>query len=257
MLNYTDYIAFKSILYKEIYRFMRIWRQSLLPSAITVILYFLVFGHVLGNQIKMVEGFSYLQYIAPGLIMMTIITNAYTNVVSSFYICRFEKSVEELLVAPIPNYFILLGFSISGVIRGLIVGSIVTVVALCFTHLHIHNLLIVVMIALLTALLFALAGFTNALYARKFDDTMIVPTFILTPLTYLGGVFYSLSLLPPFWHSLSLLNPIVYMVNTFRYGFLGISDISIIIAFVLLIVTTVIIFIWNLHLLNKGVGIRT
>jgi ABC-2 type transport system permease protein len=189
--------------------------------------------------------------------MMSIITNAYTNVASSFYLIRFEKSIEELLVAPIPNYLILIGFAAGGVARSLIVGVIVTIIALVFTHLYIYSFTVVISVAFLTALLFSLAGFTNALFAKKFDDTMVIPTFVLTPLTYLGGVFYSLSLLPPVWRYISLFNPIVYMVNTFRFGFLGISDISLVIAFSILMSTVIILFLLNLYLLEKGVGIRT
>lgn len=251
------WIAFQTILRKETIRFLRIWIQTLLPSAITMTLYFLIFGNLLGSQIGKMHGFSYMQYIAPGLIMMSVITNSYTNVVSSFFGMRFQKSVEELLVAPLPNYLFLLGFVAGGVLRGLVVGLIVTIIALCFTHLTIHSLLTIMLVIFLAATLFALAGFTNALFAKKFDDITIVPTFILTPLTYLGGVFYSIDLLPDFWRHLSFLNPILYMVNAFRYGILGIGDVSVMNSLLMLVVCCVGLFSINLHLLNKGVGIRT
>lgn len=256
-MNRIYLIAFLTILRKEITRFTRIWSQTLLPPAITMALYFVIFGNLLGPRITAMQGYSYIQYIAPGLIMMAIITNSYGNVVSSFYSMRFQKSIEELVVAPIPNSLILLGYIAGGVMRGLAVGILVTLLALLFTHLQVHNALVIILVFLLSALLFSLAGFTNALYAKKFDDIAIVPTFILTPLTYLGGVFYSIHLLPKTWYLLSLFNPILYMVNAFRYGILGITDISLIIAFSILISCCVVLFIINLHLLNKGVGIRT
>jgi ABC-2 type transport system permease protein len=252
-----NYIAFKTILTKEITRFLRIWMQTILPSAITTALYFVIFGHVVGSQIRPIDGFTYMQYIAPGLIMMAVITNAYANVVGSFYGARFQRSIEEMLVSPAPNYLILLGFVAGGVVRGLLVGLIVTILALFFTELRVTYLFTTIAIVFLTATLFSLAGFLNGLFARSFDDIAIVPTFILTPLTYLGGVFYSVNLLPDFWRMLSFGNPILYMVNTFRYGILGISDINTTSAFLLIISLVVILFAVNLRLLNKGVGIRT
>ena len=257
LTNSTYFIAFVTILRKEMVRFFRIWVQTLLPPIITMTLYFIIFGHLLGTQIQSMQGFSYIQYIAPGLIMMSVITNAYANVVSSFYGARFNKSVEELLVSPIPNYLFLLGYMAGGVMRGIIVGILVTVLALFFTHLHIHNLFIIFSVVLLAAILFSLAGFTNALYAKKFDDISIIPTFVLTPLTYLGGVFYSIKLLPPLWQTISLFNPILYMVNAFRYGILGVSDIQPYTALLMLLLFCIALFALNMRLLNKGVGIRT
>lgn len=257
MLNKIYWIAFKTVLRKEVSRFLRIWSQTLLPPAITMTLYFIIFGHVLGGMIGNIEGFRYIQYIAPGLIMMSVITNSYTNVVSSLYSIRFTKSIEELVVAPVPNALILLSFTAGGVARGIITGLTVTVIALFFTQLHLHYFLITLLVVILAATLFALAGFTNALFARSFDDISIIPTFVLTPLTYLGGIFYPLSLLPAFFQKLSLLNPILYMVNAFRYGILGISDISISVALVILLAASILLFVINLRLLNKGVGIRT
>lgn len=256
-MNKTYLIAFLTILRKEMVRFFRIWSQTLLPPVITMTLYFVIFGRLIGSQIASVNSFNYMQYIAPGLIMMSVITNAYANVVSSFFGIRLQKSVEELLVAPIPYGLIMLGFVAGGIVRGLVTGLLVTLLALFFTHLHLHNLIVVISTVLLSALLFSLAGFTNALYAKKFDDVAIVPTFILTPLTYFGGVFYSIHVLPEFWQNLSLLNPILYIVSAFRYGILGISDVSLLTAFSILIGCCVGLFWWNLHLLHKGKGIRT
>lgn len=253
----TYITAFLTIVRKEMTRFFRIWSETLLPSAITITLYFIIFGTTLGSQIGPVKGFTYIQYIAPGLILMAVITNAYSNVVFSFYLMRFTKSIEELLVAPIPNYLILLGFISGGVARGVIVGAIVTLIALFFTHLHIYNALVIVSVVLLVTLVFALAGFANALFAKRFDDTTIIPTFVLTPLNYLGGIFYPVAFLPPLWRHLSMCNPILYMVNAFRYGMLGITDVSLTAAFVVLLVCCVGLFAVNLYMLNKGVGIKT
>jgi ABC-2 type transport system permease protein len=252
-----NYIAFQTILIKEVTRFTRIWTQSILPSAITTVLYFVIFGHVIGSQIRSIDGFSYMQYIAPGLIMMSIITNAYSNVASSVYGLRFSKSIEELLVSPMPNWLILLGFVLGGVARGLAVGLVVTILSLFFTKLQLTHVMATFAIVILTATLFSLAGFTNAILAKTFDDISIIPTFVLTPLTYLGGVFYSVNLLPDVWRTISFGNPILYMVDTFRYGILGVSDLNVSWAFGLITLLIVILFSTNLYLLNKGVGIRT
>ncbi len=250
-------IAFKTILAKEIHRFIRIWMQTLLPPVITMSLYFVIFGALIGSRIGPMDGYNYMEFIAPGLIMMAVITNSYQNVVSSFFGAKFQRHVEEVLVAPIPNSVILLGFMAGGMARGLIVGLLVTVIALLFTRLGVHNLAVMISVVILTSALFSLAGFLNALFAKTFDDITIVPTFVLTPLTYLGGVFYSISLLPEFWQYASLLNPILYMVNAFRYGILGSSDIGLLPAFALIISFTVVLFGLSLYLLNRGVGIRS
>lgn len=249
-------IAFNTILYREIRRFMRIWIQTLVPPAITIVLYFVIFGSLIGSRIGEMDGFGYMEFVVPGLIMMAVITNAYSNVVSSFYGAKFQHSVEELLVSPVPNYIILLGFTLGGVARGLMVGFIVTLLSLFFTDLHIHSLGVTLAIVLLTAVLFSLMGFINAVYADSFDDISIIPTFVLTPLIYLGGVFYSISLLPAFWAGVSKANPVLYMVNAFRYGVLGISDIDITWAFTMIIFFVVIAFSFSLHLLNSGKGLR-
>ncbi|BFM08125.1 ABC transporter permease [Halioxenophilus aromaticivorans] len=256
-MNWTEqWIAFSTILSKEIRRFIRIWVQTLLPPVITMSLYFVIFGALIGSRIGQMEGFDYMAFVVPGLIMMSVITNSYSNVVSSFFSAKFQHFVEELLVSPTPNYVLLLGYVLGGVVRGLMIGFIVTVVSSFFTDLEIHNLPVTVAIVFLTSVLFALAGFVNAVFANSFDDISIVPTFVLTPLTYLGGVFYSISLLPEFWQKVSLLNPVLYMVNAFRYGFLGVSDIDIRFAFLGIGVFIVALFSYALYLLNSGKRLR-
>jgi ABC-2 type transport system permease protein len=250
-------IALLTIVRREIRRFTRIWAQTLLPPAITMSLYFVIFGTLIGSRIGEMGGFSYMEFIVPGLIMMSVITNSYSNVVSSFYSAKFQGSVEEMLVSPMPNWVILVGYILGGMARGLMVGFIVTVLSLFFTDLQIHNLAIIMIVTLLTSILFATGGFINAMLANSFDDVSIVPTFILTPLTYLGGVFYSISLLPEFWQGVSQLNPILYMVSTFRYGILGASDINIYLSLGVIIVFVVSLFCIALSMLNKGKGIRT
>jgi len=252
-----SYIAFRTLVVKEVRRFMRIWVQTIVPPVITTALYFIIFGHLIGSRIGDVSGHSYMDYIVPGVIMMSIINNAYSNVVSSFYSSKFQHYVEELLIAPIPNWLILTGFLVGGVARGLTVGVVVSVVAVFFTGFKMHSALVTLAVALLTAVLFALGGFINAVYAKSFDDISIVPTFILTPLTYLGGVFYSVDMLPPFWHHVSLFNPILYMVNAFRYGFLGVSDIPLTTAFAIILAFIAALYTYSLYLLKKGIGIRT
>lgn len=251
-----QWIAFITILRKEIKRFMRIWIQTLLPPAITMVLYFVIFGKLIGSRIGEMGGFSYIEFVAPGLIMMAVLTNSYANVSASFFSAKFQRSVEEILVSPTPNYIILLGYVAGGVARGLAVGLIVTLVALFFTDLHIHHMFITVTIVLLTSILFSLAGFINAVYANTFDDISIIPTFILTPLTYFGGVFYSVTLLPEFWQTVSIFNPILHMVNAFRYGMLGVTDVHIGLALGGLIVAVTILFALGLHLLKTGKRLR-
>lgn len=251
------YIAFKTILIKEVLRFSRIWIQTVLPPMITTALYFLIFGALMGPRIGEMSGFRYMDYIVPGLIMMSVITNSYANVVSSFYGSKFQRHIEEMLVSPVPNHIILMGFVSGGVARGLVVGTAVTLVAFLFSALQLHSLLIVLSVVVLTSILFALAGFINGIYANSFDDISIVPTFVLTPLTYLGGVFYSIDLLPPVWQTASLINPILYMVSAFRYGFLGISDIGLATSYLIIICFIGGMFWFGLYLLRTGHGIRT
>ena len=256
---FTDhrYIAFETIVTREVRRFSRIWLQTLVPPAITIGLYFVIFGNLVGRRIGEMGGFQYMEFIIPGLIMMSVIQNSYSNVVSSFFSQKFQKTVEEMLVAPIPNYIILSGLIVGGMCRGLAVGAIVTVMSLLFTDLNIQHPLLTVLIIILTSAVFSLAGFINAVFANSFDDISIIPTFVLTPLIYLGGVFYSVQLLPTFWQFVSGLNPIFYMVNAFRYGFLGASDVSVTWAFIILGVFTVGLYVGCIWLLRSGKGIRT
>ncbi len=249
-------VAYQTILSKEILRFMRIWIQTVLPPAITTGLYFLIFGKLIGKRIGPMGGFDYIDFIVPGLILMAVITSAYANTVSSFYQSKFSHFIEELLIAPVPNWVILAGFVSGGVARGLVVGAAVTLVSLFFTDLSVHNIPLTLLVVVLTAVLFALAGFINAVFANSFDDVSIVPTFVLTPLTYLGGVFYSIQLLPDFWRGLSLANPVLYMINAFRYGLLGVSDIPLAIAFSIILAFIAALSGFSLWLLKRGVGIK-
>lgn len=249
-------VAAKTIIRKEMVRVLRIWIQTIVPPAITMTLYFIIFGNLIGRRIGVMDGFDYMQYIAPGLIMMSVITNSYGNVVSSFFGAKFGRHVEEMLVAPMSYATIIVGHVAGGVLRGLLVGMLVTIIALFFTRLEVAHPFIMISIVLLSSIVFSLAGFINAVFARKFDDISIVPTFVLTPLTYLGGVFYSISMLPEFWQTVSKANPILYMVNAFRYGILGTSDIGITHAYVILIGFVVLLFSGCMFLMRRGIGIR-
>jgi len=250
-------IALKSILNKEIQRFMRIWVQTLVPPAITISLYFIIFGSLIGSRIGEMGGFDYMSFIVPGLIMMSVITNSYSNVASSFFSAKWQRNVEEMLVAPVPNWVIVAGYVGGGMARGILVGLIVTLVSLFFVDIQIHNVWIIIATVGLTSAVFALGGLINAIFAGSFDDISIIPTFILTPLTYLGGVFYSISLLPEFWQGVSKVNPIVYMVNAFRYGFLGVSDVSITTAFIVIGLFIAVLFTIAMTLISKGIGLRS
>ncbi|MCU7797870.1 MAG: ABC transporter permease [Candidatus Thiodiazotropha sp. (ex Myrtea spinifera)] len=249
-------IAFQTIVTKEILRFMRIWVQTILPPAITTTLYFVIFGKLIGERIGEMEGYSYIDFIVPGLILMAVIQNSYANVVSSFFSTKLQHYIEELLIAPVPNWVILSGYVVGGVTRGTLVGVVVTIISLFFTDLQINSYSITLLVFVLTSILFALAGFINAVYAQSFDDISIVPTFVLTPLTYLGGVFYSISLLPSFWQDVSLINPVLYMVNAFRFGILGVSDIDLVVALGIILVFIVLLTLFSLSLLSRGVGIK-
>ncbi len=250
------FIAFRTIVTKEIFRFIRIWPQTLLPPAITTALYFLIFGKLIGDRIGTVNGVSYMDYIVPGIILMSVISHSYANVVSSFYSTKFQRNIEELLVAPVPNWIILSGYVSGGIIRGLLVGTVVALISLLFADIDIKNIYIALSIMILTATLFSLAGFINAVLAESFDDISIIPNFVLTPLSYLGGVFYSVKMLPDIWQYISLGNPILYMINAFRYGLIGVTDVDIQLAFMMtggFILTLTLI---SLFLLYKGIGIK-
>ena len=256
-MNHLYFVALRTIWIKEITRFLRIWIQTLVPPAITMSLYFVIFGNLIGSRIGTMGGFSYMEFIVPGLIMMAIITNSYSNVSSSFFSAKFQRNVEELLVAPVPTWVVIMGFVGGGVARAMMIGVIVTTVAMFFVDVQIHHLGIIVLTLFLTSTLFATAGLINAVFAKTFDDISVIPTFVLTPLTYLGGVFYSLTLLPEFWQWVSKANPIVYMVNGFRYGFLGVSDVNVGISIALLIGFNAVLFSVAYVLLERGTGIRT
>jgi ABC-2 type transport system permease protein len=248
--------AYRTIVTKEILRFSRIWVQTILPSAITTTLYFVIFGKLIGERIGQMGGYSYIEFIVPGLILMSVIQNSYANVVSSFFSTKLQHYIEELLIAPVPNWVVLAGYVSGGVARGTIVGSVVTLISQFFTDLSIHNYPLTLLVFVLTSVLFALGGFINAVYAKTFDDVSIVPTFVLTPLTYLGGVFYSIELLPGFWQTLSLGNPVLYMVNAFRYGLLGVSDIDIGWALLIICAFILALILFSLNLMERGVGIK-
>ena len=252
----TEFVSFSTMVRKEARRFIRIWSQTLLPPAISMTLYFVIFGKLIGSRIGSMGGFTYMQFMVPGLIMMAVLTNSYANVVSSFFGAKFQRHIEELLVSPTSNHTILLGFVVGGILRGICVGTIVTVLSLFFSHLHIQHIGITLAILLLTSLLFSLLGFINAIFANNFDDISIVPTFVLTPLTYLGGVFYSIDLLPGLWANISRLNPILYIVNAFRYGFLGVSDVDLTMAFGMVLLCTALAYAYAMHLLKTGKRLR-
>ncbi|MHA7925256.1 MAG: ABC transporter permease [Marinobacter sp.] len=256
MTPHALFTAFSTIVVREIRRFTRIWAQTLLPPAVTMTLYFIIFGNLIGSRIGEMGGFDYMSFIVPGLIMMAVITSSYANVVSSFFSMKFQRSIEELLVSPVPNWVILSGYVTGGMARGLGIGLIVTLLSLAFTRLSIHNLPMMVLTVFLTSALFSLGGFINAMLATKFDDISIVPTFVLTPLTYLGGVFYSIDLLPGFWQGVSMINPILYMVNGFRYGILGVSDVNPFVSLGMILVFISVLSVIALRMLERGKGIR-
>ncbi len=249
-------VAYNTLLTREILRFARIWIQTILPAMITTALYFIIFGKLLGDKVGRIDGLPYIEFIVPGLILMTVITNSYANVVSSFYSAKFQRNIEEMLVSPTPNYIILIGFVSGGVARGVCVGLAVTLVSMMFVDLRVHNLAVLLSIGLLTAVLFSIAGFINAIFAKSFDDISIIPTFVLTPLTYLGGVFYSLSQLPGIWRDLAAFNPIIYMVNAFRYGFWG-TELPLLQAYTVILAMGMVLYLVAIYLLRAGTGLRT
>lgn len=252
----TNAVGFNTIIIREFSRIIRIWGQTIVPPAITATLYFIIFGSLIGRRIGDMGGYTYIQYIAPGLIMMSVITNSYGNVVSSFFGAKFGKHIEELLVSPLPHWLIVAGYVAGGVLRGLIVGGVVTIITLIFSKLHIHSVPVVLSAVLLSSIVFALAGMINAIFARNFDQISFIPTFVLTPLTYLGGVFYTIRLLPEWAQGISHANPILYMVNAFRFGFLGVSDVNVGLAYAIMIGAAVVLYASCVWLLHKGVGTR-
>lgn len=257
MSTHPNLVALHTIARREVVRILRIWGQTLVPPAITMTLYFLIFGSLIGSRIGDMGGFDYMDFIVPGLVMMSVIQNAYGNISSSFFGAKFGRHIEELLVSPLPNWVILLGYVSGAVLRGLMVGIIVLAIAMCFTHVRVPHPFVMLSTVLLAATVFSLAGFVNAVYAKKFDDIAIVPTFILTPLTYLGGVFYSVTLLPPLWQKISYLNPVLHMVNAFRYGLLGVTDVPLWIAYAVMLGFVAALSALALYLLRRGTGLRS
>ena len=256
--HFREYLtALQTIVLKEILRFVRIWVQTILPPMITMALYFIIFGGLIGSRIGEMEGIRYMDFIVPGLIMLAVITNSYANVVSSFYSSKFQRHIEEMLVAPVPASLIILGFVGGGLARGLTVGAAVLGISLFFSPFDPHNVPVAISILVLTSILFALAGLINGLFARSFDDISIVPNFVLTPMTYLGGVFYSVTLLPDFWQAVSVLNPILYMVNAFRYGMIGSSDIPLWLSYTMILAFICVLYVFAWVLLTRGVGVRS
>lgn len=253
----ANWVAYATLTRREIIRFSRIWVQTLIPPAITTTLYFLIFGKLIGSRVGNIDGVSYIEYIAPGLIMMAVLMNAYSNVTSSFFGTKFHHNIEEQLVSPMPDALIILGYVTGGVLRGLAVGLIVTVVSIFFTQIHIEHWFLTVLVSVLTAVVFSFAGFLNALYAKSFDDVSIVPTFVLAPLTYLGGIFYSISMLSPTWQTVAQFNPLLYVINGFRYGMLGFSDVSFTLTIVVLFILVFVLFFAALYLMKHSAGVRS
>lgn len=249
-------VAFNTILTREVRRFVRIWPQTILPPVVTTSLYFLIFGTLIGQRIGDMGGRPYMEYIVPGVILMSVISNSYGNVVSSFYSTKFQRHIEELLIAPVPNWVILSGYVSGGVVRGVTVGTVVGLISCIFTRMTVQHVGVALAVLLLTAVLFSLAGFINATFADSFDDISIIPNFVLTPLSYLGGVFYSIHLLPDLWQKISLANPILYMVNAFRYGLIGVTDVDLRSAFLITTLVIVALVLFSLYLLNRGTGIK-
>lgn len=257
MTSQEKLIALRTLFTKEYLRFARIWVQTIVPPVITVALYFIIFGNLIGSQLGDIKGYRYIDYIVPGMIMMSVITNSYANVVSSFYSAKFQKHIEEMLVSPMPNYIIIWGFVSGGIARGLTVGVAVTLIATFFTDLQFQNIFLLLGVTLLTSTLFSLAGLINGIFANSFDDISLIPTFVLTPLTYLGGIFYSIDMLPSLWRNLSFANPILYMVDTFRASMIGVQDIRTALSLTIIITFVVVLYAIALNLLNRGYGIRT
>lgn len=249
--------ALKSLVIKETTRYLRIWLQTLVPPVITTSLYFIIFGKMIGGRIGDMGGYSYMEFIVPGLIMMSVITSSYANVSSSFFSQKFQKNIEELLVAPVPSHVIIWGFVLGGLGRSILVGSLVTAVSLFFVPLHVVSWPVVLVTLVLTGILFSLAGLLNGILARSYDDVSIVPTFVLQPLTYLGGVFYAISMLPPIWQAISKVNPIVYMISGFRFGFLGLEDVPLVLSLLVLLAFVLGLYLAAWQLMEKGKGLRS
>ncbi len=251
------WIGYQTILIKEVTRVLRIWPQTLIPPVITMSLYFVIFGTIIGRRVGEMGGIDYMEFIVPGLIMLSVITNSYGNITSSFFGAKFGRHIEELLISPLPPWIILAGYVSGSMFRALLVGVLVWLVAGVFSGFYLHSGFATLAILLLTSVVFSLAGFINAVFAQKFDDIAIVPTFVLQPLTYLGGVFFSVSLLPGVWEKIAMANPILYMVNALRYGMLGVTDVPLTLAFPMVILFAVVLFAACIFLLHRGIGLRS
>jgi len=256
IIDKTQYIGFKTLVTKEITRIIRIWPQTILPSVITMVLYFLIFGKLIGDRIGEMSGIPYILFIVPGIVMMGVITNSFSNVASSFFAAKFQKSIEEILVSPLSTHTIILAYILGGIFRGVIIGILIILVAMFFTNLIFYNIYLIGLVLILTSTLFSLAGLINGIFAKKFDDVAIVPVFLLVPLTYFAGVFYSINMLPQIWQTISLINPILYIVNSFRFGFLGVSDINVTYSLFAILSIIIILYSVSYKLLQKGIGIR-
>ena len=254
---YIMWIAYKTIVFKEVRRFARIWIQTIIPPVITTSLYLLIFGGLMGSRIGQMQGVDYLHFIVPGIILMTVIMQSYANTVSSFFMAKYNNSFEELLVSPTPNWIILMGYISGGVSRGFCVGLAVTFTISFFVEIRPYSFSILIATFFLTSIMFSLAGFINAVFARTFDDVAIIPNFVLLPLTYLGGMFYSIDILPSFWRGLSSFNPIFYMMDSFRLGFLGIGSVELWKAFMVPLAMILLLALIANYLLNRGVSIKT
>ena len=251
-----NFISYFTIVRKEVIRFLRIWPQTLFPPVITQTLYFLIFGKFIGSQIRDIDGLNYMAFIVPGLVMMAVINNSFMNVVSSFFSSKFQRSIEELLVSPASNIVIIAGYVSGGALRGMLVGLLVFCVSFFYVHPVIYNAGLIAFFIIITSIVFALGGLLNGILAKKFDDISIFPTFVLTPLIYLGGVFYSINSLPIFWRMISKFNPVLYMINGFRYGFYGVSDVNVNISILILLVFAGVLTGVNIFLLRKGIGLK-
>lgn len=256
-MDNSTFVIFWTIFYRECLRFFRIWTQTLLPALITSFLYFMIFGHLIGPRIGLMQNVPYNEYISPGLVILSVINSAYGNVSSSLFTSRFQRNIEELLISPASSQIIILGFVLGGIVRGMLVGSGVAGICFIFIGFHVAHPGIMLLVLALSATLFSLMGFTNGIFAKTFDDIMIIPTFVLTPLTYLGGVFYSIHLLSPFWAKLSMLNPVLHIVNAFRYSWIDVTDIPISTALTMMLSVIIGLYLMNLRLLNQGSSLRT
>ncbi len=250
-------IGFITLAERECWRFLRVWQQTIIPPIITSLLFILIFGYSLGSRITEVGGVSYLEFIVPGLLMMGVIMSAYMNTASSLYISKFQGSVQELLVAPLSYWEIIFALTIAGVLRGVLVGASILMVSLLFTSISVHSILILLYFVIMVSLLFSFAGIATGLWANNFDQMNVFSTFIITPLTYLGGVFHSIAMLPTFWQSVAKFNPIFYMVDGFRYGFLGKSDVSLWVSMLLVLALTIFFLVLCVYLFRKGYKLRT